>query len=118
VSPFIKLSSNFDFARIDEFAGNYVARKFGCRSGMAGFVAKKLCPELILLPLNFDKYNAKASEVREVISEYDPRFESASIDEAYLNITQYCAEHELKPEDAVSQMRQKIHEKTHITGKW
>lgn len=49
---------------------------------MAGFVAKKLCPGLILLPLNFDKYNAKASEVREIISEYDPRFESASIDEA------------------------------------
>ncbi|KAK0611084.1 hypothetical protein B0T14DRAFT_439537 [Immersiella caudata] len=94
---------------------NYVARKFGCRSGMAGFVAKKLCPELILLPLNFDKYNAKASGVREVISEYDPRFESASIDEAYLNITQYCVEHDLSPENAVSQMRQKIHEKTHIT---
>ena len=30
---------------------NYVARKFGCRSGMAGFVADKLCPQLIHLPL-------------------------------------------------------------------
>ncbi|KAK0648846.1 impB/mucB/samB family protein [Cercophora newfieldiana] len=94
---------------------NYVARKFGCRSGMAGFVAKKLCPDLILLPLNFDKYNAKASEIREIISEYDPRFESASIDEAYLNITTYCAEHGLGPEDAVSEMRRKIHEQTQIT---
>jgi DNA polymerase kappa len=83
---------------------------------MAGFVAKKLCPELILLPLKFDKYNAKAAEVREVLSEYDPRFESASIDEAYLNITQYCAECSLCPEGAVSQMRQKIHERTRITG--
>lgn len=27
---------------------NYLARKFGCRSGMAGFVAKKLCPNLLL----------------------------------------------------------------------
>lgn len=27
---------------------NYAARKFGCRSGMAGFVAKKICPELLL----------------------------------------------------------------------
>ena len=26
----------------------YEARKFGCRSGMAGFVAKKLCPHIIL----------------------------------------------------------------------
>jgi DNA polymerase kappa len=60
---------------------NYVARKFGCRSGMAGFVAQKLCPELIFLPLNFDKYTAKAQEIREIIAEYDPRFESASCDE-------------------------------------
>lgn len=94
---------------------NYVARKFGCRSGMAGFVAKKLCPELILLPLNFDKYNAKAAEVREILADYDPRFESASIDEAYLNITEYCAEHDMDPAEVVSQMRREIHEKTHIT---
>ncbi|GAB1317321.1 hypothetical protein MFIFM68171_07531 [Madurella fahalii] len=94
---------------------NYVARKFGCRSGMAGFVAKKLCPDLILLPLNFDKYIAKASEVREILADYDPRFESASIDEAYLNITEYCAEHDMDPTEAVSQMRREIHEKTHIT---
>ncbi|KAI0006313.1 impB/mucB/samB family protein [Xylariaceae sp. FL0662B] len=94
---------------------NYVARKFGCRSGMAGFVAKKLCPELLLLPLNFDKYTSKAHEVRQVLAEYDPRFESASIDEAYLNITEYCLEHNLTPEDAVQEMRDEIHAKTKIT---
>lgn len=94
---------------------NYVARKFGCRSGMAGFVAKRLCPELVLIPLNFEKYTAKANEVREVIAEYDTRFESASIDEAYLNITEYCREHDLSPEEAVSRMRRQVHERTSIT---
>lgn len=94
---------------------NYVARKYGCRSGMASFVAKKLCPDLILLKTNFDKYNAKAQEVRQVLAVYDPRFESTSIDEAYLNITQYCAEHNMTPEHAVQQMRDEIREKTRIT---
>ncbi|OLN89336.1 DNA polymerase kappa [Colletotrichum chlorophyti] len=94
---------------------NYVARKYGCRSGMAGFVAKKLCPELVLLKLNFEKYTAKAHEVREVLVEYDPRFESASIDEAYLNITEYCTEKGIGPAEAVEQMRREIHEKTKIT---
>ena len=94
---------------------NYLARSFGCRSGMASFVAKKLCPELILIPLNFDKYNAKAAEIREILADYDPRFESASIDEAYLNITGYCAEHAMGPADVVSQMRSEVHEKTHVT---
>lgn len=94
---------------------NYHARKFGCRSGMAGFVAKKLCPQLIMIPLNFDKYTKKAQEVREVFAEYDPRFESASMDEAYLNITQYCEDHDIDPEHAVQQLRREVHEKAKIT---
>ncbi|RDL31088.1 ImpB family protein [Venustampulla echinocandica] len=94
---------------------NYHARKFGCRSGMASFVAKKLCPQLILLPLNFDKYTAKAQEVREVIVDYDPRFESASIDEAYLNITEYCQKNGTSPDDAVQKLRREVHEKSNIT---
>ncbi|KAM5342846.1 hypothetical protein ACJ41O_013812 [Fusarium nematophilum] len=94
---------------------NYIARKFGCRSGMAGFVAKKLCPSLILLKPNFEKYNAKAHEVREVLVNYDPRFESASIDEAYLNITEYCKEHQMGPAEVVEQMRREVHQKTDIT---
>lgn len=94
---------------------NYHARKFGCRSGMAGFVAMKLCPELICLPLNFEKYTAKAQEIREVLSDYDPRFESASIDEAYLNITQYCDDNHMGPEDVVNQLRTEVHERCKIT---
>ncbi|KAI8623772.1 impB/mucB/samB family protein [Xylariaceae sp. FL1651] len=94
---------------------NYVARKFGCRSGMAGFVAKKLCPELLLIRPNFEKYTAKAHEVRDILADYDPRFESASIDEAYLNITEYCTQHNMVAEEAIQQMRDEIHEKTRIT---
>lgn len=94
---------------------NYHARQYGCRSGMAGFVAMKLCPQLICLPLNFQKYTAKAQEVREILADYDPRFESASIDEAYLNITQYCQDSNIDPEKAVFQLRKEVHEKTRIT---
>ncbi|KAF1958919.1 DNA-directed polymeras-like protein kappa [Byssothecium circinans] len=94
---------------------NYHARKFGCRSGMAGFVAMKLCPQLICVPMNFAKYSAKAEEVRTVLAEYDPRFESASCDEAYLNLTQYCHDHHIGAEEAVRQLREEIHERTKIT---
>lgn len=94
---------------------NYHARKFGCRSGMAGFVAMKLCPQLICVPMNFAKYSAKAEEVRAVLALYDPRFESASCDEAYLNLTTYCDEHHMTPEEAVSQLRAEVQEKTQLT---
>lgn len=94
---------------------NYVARKFGCRSGMAGFVADKLCPQLIHLPLNFEKYTAKAKEVRAVLQRYDSRFESASIDEAYLNITAYCRESGMSPNEVVAQMRGEVEHETKLT---
>lgn len=94
---------------------NYVARKYGCRSGMASFVAKKLCPELICLPQNYEKYTAKAKEIRAVIANYDPRFESASIDEAYLNITEYCTANNLSPQEAVQNLRDEIAAETKVT---
>jgi DNA polymerase kappa len=94
---------------------NYEARKYGCRSAMAGFVAKKLCPELICVPLNFEKYSAKAREVRAILAEYDPQFQSSSIDEAYMNITNYCDTHHMEPEDAIEQCRKEVHDKCKIT---
>jgi DNA polymerase kappa len=94
---------------------NYEARKFGCRSGMASFVAQKLCPQLICLSLNHKKYSAKAQEIRAIFAQYDPLFESASIDEAYLNITAYCTENQLDPEEAVNRMRAEVLEKTKIS---
>ncbi|KAL5333896.1 hypothetical protein BJX70DRAFT_38842 [Aspergillus crustosus] len=94
---------------------NYEARKFGCRSGMASFVATKLCPQLVLLPMNYDKYTAKAQEIQAIFAQYDPHFESASIDEAYLNITSYCLEHQLDPEEAVSRMRAEVLESTQVS---
>ena len=105
---------------------NYEARKYGVRSAMPSYIAKKLCPQLILLPLNFGKYIAKggpfltvllseAKEIREVIAKYDPNYMAASLDEAYLNMTSYIREHNLDPTEAISQLRAEIFEKTKIT---
>jgi DNA polymerase kappa len=40
---------------------NYEARKYGVRSAMPGYIAKKLCPQLIILPADFTKYTAKGT---------------------------------------------------------
>ncbi|KAJ5096436.1 hypothetical protein NUU61_005792 [Penicillium alfredii] len=94
---------------------NYLARKFGVRSGMASFVAKKLCPQLVLLPQNYEKYTSKAKEIRAILAQYDPLFESASIDEAYLNITSFCEENHVDPDEAVQRMREQILENTKVS---
>merc|ERR1719316_108589 len=72
---------------------NYVARLYGVRAAMPGFIAaemvrqpqlvgSKMPPdELIFVPTDFEKYTQAAREVREVLREYDPNFHSASLDE-------------------------------------
>ncbi|KAK9711333.1 hypothetical protein K7432_007912 [Basidiobolus ranarum] len=96
---------------------SYEARKYGVRSAMPGYIARKLCPELIILPLHFDKYRAVSTQVRAIFAEYDPNFCPMSLDEAYLNITEYMHQH---PDQTASQIvediRNKIFETTTLTA--
>lgn len=78
---------------------NYHARRFGVRAAMPGFIAKRLCPQLIIVPPNFDKYRAVSREVKEILADYDPNFMAMSLDEAYLNITKHLQERQNWPED-------------------
>lgn len=78
---------------------NYHARRFGVRAAMPGFIARRLCPQLIIVPPNFDKYHAVSREVKEILADYDPNFMAMSLDEAYLNITKHLQERQNWPED-------------------
>ncbi|NXD27623.1 POLK polymerase, partial [Spelaeornis formosus] len=78
---------------------NYHARRFGVRAAMPGFIAKRLCPHLTIVPLNFEKYGKVSKEVREILAEYDPNFMPMGLDEAYLNITEHLEERLDRPED-------------------
>lgn len=69
---------------------NYVARRFGVRSAMPGFIAKKLCPELVFIKPNYAKYEQVGKLIRDVVFEYDKNFKSLSLDEVYFDITQIC----------------------------
>ena len=68
---------------------NYVARKFGVRAAMPGFIAKKLCPNLVIVKGNYQKYKAVSKIVGEILLEYDPHYCQAGIDESYLDLTNY-----------------------------
>ncbi|XP_023220669.1 DNA polymerase kappa-like [Centruroides sculpturatus] len=72
---------------------NYIARKFGVRAAMPGFIAKKLCHDLIIIPPNFEKYNKVSQDVFTVLKLYDPDFLPMSLDEAYVDITDYLHNH-------------------------
>ncbi|KAH7874546.1 uncharacterized protein C8R40DRAFT_1272652 [Lentinula edodes] len=94
---------------------SYEARKFGVRSGMAAFIAKKLCPELILLSIHPERYSDMSKRVMAILARYDPDMLVASCDEAYLNITEYCEQHDLTADECVSEMRRIVQEETKLT---
>ena len=71
---------------------NYLARRYGVRAAMPGFIAKKLCPQLVIVQSHFSKYQEVSGTVREILSNYDPLFSSVGLDEAYLDITEYVIE--------------------------
>ncbi|KIY74363.1 IMS-domain-containing protein [Cylindrobasidium torrendii FP15055 ss-10] len=94
---------------------SYDARKFGVRSGMAGFIAKKLCPELIFVKNHFARYSEMSKKIMAVFQRYDADMCPMSCDEAYLNVTGYCKEHGITAEECVSEMRAKVEEETKLT---
>ena len=50
----------------------------------AAFIAKKLCPELVLVPIHFEKYTERSSVIMTILRRYDPGMYAAGCDEAYL----------------------------------
>jgi len=69
-------------------AASYEARKFGVKSAMSGNLAIKLCPELIFVRPNFERYNEISKKIRKIFHDYTDLVEPLSLDEAYLDVTQ------------------------------
>lgn len=68
-------------------ACSYEARAFGVHSAMPIKMAKRLCPQAIILRGDMDSYSNYSNLVTDVITEEAPIFEKASIDEFYLDIS-------------------------------
>jgi DNA polymerase IV len=68
-------------------AASYAARRFGVHSAMPLRTAHKLCPQAIFVDGHPERYREYSGKVFEVLREFSPVVEMASIDEAYLDMT-------------------------------
>jgi DNA polymerase-4 len=66
---------------------NYEARRFGVHSAMASAHAKQLCPQLVIVPANFELYRQAANQLREIFHHYTDLVEPLSLDEAFLDVS-------------------------------
>ena len=65
----------------------YPARQFGIGSAMGMMKAAKLCPQAILLPVDFEEYRRYSRAFKQVIREIAPVMEDRGVDEVYIDFT-------------------------------
>lgn len=83
---------------------SYEARKFGVKTTMPLWEAKKLCPTLIVMTPNFDRYRAASTAMFELLRQFSDLVEPVSIDEGYMDITE---SKELGSPPAIAELIQK-----------
>lgn len=92
---------------------NYAARKFGVTAAMPGYIALKLCPDLVLKPVRYDRYREMSGRVAEILKKYDANMTMWSLDEAFLRFSgggdgaDFCG--------LVQAMRDEVKESTGLT---
>ena len=65
----------------------YAARQFGIGSAMGMMKAAKLCPQAIMLPIDFAEYRRFSHRFKDIILEIAPLMEDRGVDEVYIDFT-------------------------------
>jgi DNA polymerase IV len=68
-------------------AASYEARRFGVHSAMSAARARRLCPQAVYVPPDFERYRAVSRQVRAIFAHHTDLIEPLSLDEAYLDVT-------------------------------
>lgn len=93
---------------------NYEAREFGVRSAMSTAHALRLCPDLLVIPPNMDKYVEASRRMRDIFYDYTDNIEPLSLDEAFLDVSE-CTQLKGSATLIAEEIRARIKEKLQIT---
>ena len=89
---------------------SYEARKFGVHSALPIAVARRRCPQAIVVPRNMESYQAASAQVMEVFHHYSDLVEVVGMDEAYIDLSGSPA-----PKARARQIKRDVLAKTGLT---
>ncbi len=93
---------------------NYVARKYGIKSGMPISRAYKLCPEAIFLPVNMNFYEKVSLSIFKIVRKEVGDVEQVSLDEAYADLTKKAGSYK-KAKESGERIKEEIFRKEKLT---
>ena len=94
---------------------SYEARRFGVHSAQSIQVAKRLCPQLIIVEPHFQRYKEVSAQLHEIFHDYTDLIEPISLDEAFLDVTENKRSIELGV-DIAREIKQRIRKTTGLTA--
>lgn len=94
---------------------SYEARRYGVHSAQSIQVAKRLCPQLVIVEPHFHKYKEVSMQIRAIMSDYTDLIEPLSLDEAFLDVTNNKKGIEMAV-DIAREIKQRIVDTTGLTA--
>ena len=94
---------------------SYEARKYGVHSAQSIQVAKRLCPQLIIVEPHFQRYKEVSAQLHDIFHDYTDLIEPVSLDEAFLDVTENKRGMELGV-DIAREIKQRIFDTTRLTA--
>lgn len=70
---------------------NYMAKRYGVKTGMALWQARQVCPDIVFVPPNMDLYLRFSRMAHEIYADYTDLQEPYGIDESWLDVTDSCS---------------------------
>ncbi len=95
---------------------NYEARKFGVHAALSSAIAVKRCPHLIIVKPRFDRYKEISESIQKIFYAYTDHVEMLSLDEGYLDVTQYCEENNIYATKVAKEIRDRIFNEIGLTA--
>ena len=94
---------------------SYEAKAMGVKRGVQLHEAQKLCPNLVILPSDYETYSLYSKRMFDIMRRFTPAVEENSIDEAFLDITGMRRVHRKTYEEIAAQIQREIHAELDIT---